>query len=199
MLDKYSGKTFGGVGIEDTHLTGWTSRAKADFKMIDTALSALEAVYDASWGISNTDTLWGAAFTYYGASIYEAIGVLPTVALSTRDAEAYALSSVVARNYFFRSMCVEFGAPVPPTLCWGDNQPLVQVASNTASPTSQRHFLRRINFIKGAEKDQSSHNLKVATVENVTDFLTKYISGTKAEQSVAYLTNKVNEVPAKET
>ena len=24
LLDKYSGKTFGGVGIEDTHLTGWT-------------------------------------------------------------------------------------------------------------------------------------------------------------------------------
>ena len=44
-----------------------------------------------------------------------------------------------------------------------------------------------------------AHNLKVATAENVTDFLTKYISGTKAEQSVAYLTNKVNEVPAKET
>ena len=104
----------------------------------------------------------------------------------------------MARNYFFRSMSVEFGAPVPPTVCWGDNQPLVQVASNSASPTSQRHFLRRINFIKGAEKDRSTHNLKVATAENVTDFLTKYISGEKAEQSVAYLTNKANEVPTKE-
>ena len=37
-----------------------------------------------------------------------------------------------------------------------------------------------------------------ATAENVTDFLTKYITGSKAEQSVAYLTNKINEVPVTE-
>ena len=38
--------------------------------------------------------------------------------------------------------------------------------------------------------------MKVATAENVTDFMTKYVNKANADASVAYLTNSANAVTA---
>ena len=68
------------------------------------------------------------------------------------------------------------------------------VASDAASASRSRHFLRRYHVLQQRLQQGEAQLLKVPDAAMPADFLTKWIGKDKLKQSVAYATNASNHV-----
>ena len=76
-----------------------------------------------------------------------------------------------------------------PTVLLTDNKANLLVATNTASATRSRHFLRRYVALQQRLAAGECQLIKVPDPHMPADFLTKWINREKLKQSVRYATN----------
>ena len=83
-----------------------------------------------------------------------------------------------------------FGEDVlKPTVVFSDGLSSAQVTSLEGTATKMKHMLRHIHTVMARVLSGENLVRHVPGEEMPGDFLTKWVSGEKAKQSVAYLTN----------
>ena len=92
-----------------------------------------------------------------------------------------------------RELTAAVGDPqVGPTVIGTDNRANLLVGSSPAASSKARHMIRMYLQLQEATAGGVVRLTFVPDKANPADYLTKWLSGTKFEQSVAYATNARN-------
>ena len=106
------------------------------------------------------------------------------------EAEAFGTSKVSEVVVYAREILRALGVPASaPTLVLTDNMANLQVATDAASSSRSRHFLRRYWALQQRMARGEVRMAKIADANMPADFLTKWLPSAKVRQSVAYATN----------
>ena len=130
------------------------------------------------------------ALTVAGASIDAGTLSIPGSALSSAEAESYALSWALARSMYALQVLISYGVTVPwRVVSLGDNSATVDLAAADASVKAARHFMRRVAFNQDAcDKETGMFaSVKVPTEKNPVDYMGKMVVKAKTEASMKWV------------
>lgn len=117
---------------------------------------------------------FGEMGTFYSRSSKQTL-----VATSSTHAEMRALYSLVVDIVFVIHLCEELARPIRlPAIVMEDNQPVIDVTKDINGRIKRcKHFLMLINYVKEQIVIGLIQIVKVPTIDNVADILTKVITG----------------------
>ena len=97
-----------------------------------------------------------------------------TVALSTAEAEYYALSAAVQEALYLRQLLSDLGCPQSgPTIIYCDNQATIAMAENPTHHSRAKHIAIRHHFLRDHVQAGTVKIHYIASAANQADFLTK--------------------------
>ena len=138
----------------------------------------------------------GAIHMLGGAAIGIGCNLIHPVMTSTTDGEIHAGSANVMTGCWVRDLHEALGiAQLGATRVFSDNMPQVQLG-NGASPTRSRHISRRIAYCAEKVRQKKFLFQHIPDAENVSDFMTKWVSPKKVRKSIAYMFNRAKAVIA---
>jgi hypothetical protein len=99
------------------------------------------------------------------------------VALSTCEAELYALGSAALDIMWLRDLLTELGLLFKsPSTIWCDNQSTVQISKNNIKSERTKHISTKYSFIVDSNKQGIILSQWISTVDQQADILTKSVS-----------------------
>ena len=109
---------------------------------------------------------------------------------SSMEAEAIGSSKAGEVVAYAREVLRALGVPAQePTVIMTDNQANLQVATDSASASRSRHFLRRYYALQQRLARGEAVLVKIDDDNMPADFLTKWLPSPKVRRSVEYATN----------
>ena len=141
---------------------------------------ALEAWSDADWGgdLSDRRSTSGYVLKLYGSAVSWGTVKQKTVALSTAEAEYYALTEAIKDIIWVRSMLLDFGVlPERAVTIHCDNQSAIALAKNPGHHRSSKHIDLRYHFIREQVAEGLISLEYVETTRQVADIFTKSLAG----------------------
>ena len=184
------GITYGGRGPGgDLSMMGAISAA---FSMDDGAPEGLHLSGDATWRanpVGPPDVIGLLATLNYGGVGWNT--KLSSLILdSSHEQETIASAKAGELNAYCREITRALGIELEgPTEILTDNLANQIIASKSGWPTRSRHFMRRYHSLLRRVEMGECVVRKVTDAENPSDFLTKWLSATKLNRSVAYVEN----------
>ncbi|XP_056164317.1 secreted RxLR effector protein 161-like [Syzygium oleosum] len=138
---------------------------------------------DADWGgdIDSRRSTSGYVFTLFGAALSWMSRRQSVVALSSTEAEYMALTHAGKEAVWLRRLCLELGFEQGAIEVRCDNQWAIYLAKNPAFHSRTKHIDIQYHFIREKVEKKEVRLVKVDTVENSSDFLTKAVTGAKFE------------------
>ena len=98
-----------------------------------------------------------------------------TVALSSAEAELYAMSKCAQQSLSIASLAADFGVPLMPTI-YSDATAAIGIAYRSGLGGKTRRFRVQYLWIHGAVQRKDLCLTKVASAENPADVLTKFVA-----------------------
>jgi hypothetical protein len=133
----------------------------------------LRVYVDASWANqTGSKSRTGVLITYLGGVLFSASKRQTIVALSTAEAELYALAYAVKITIIVRATLAFLGHDVlPPTPIYEDNEAVIAIIKKGAYTARTRHIALRLDFITDAINKGEIVVVGIATGEQLADFL----------------------------
>ena len=183
-VERDVGLTFGGAGM--TTMPRIEGRIAAAIDLNDAAPAWLESHADATWGDRN---VYGLILTFAGAAVYHTTKKISVTVDSSMETEAIGSSKAAEAVTYAREILRAFGTPaVSATLIGTDNLANRAVGSGASTPSRSKHFLRRYHTLIARIKEGDVTLKHVPDEHMPADFLTKWVSQSKIDQSVQYAT-----------
>ena len=155
---------------------------------IEHSSHAITAYTDASHGNSlDRKSTSGTIIKLYGNTICWQSKKQKCVALSSTEAEYYAISQAVCEALWVRQWLTEVFSITQPILVLCDNQSAIQLSSHDAIHQRTKHIDIRYHFICDQIKEQCIVLKWLSTIKQEADILTKCMNSTK---QFASLVNK---------
>lgn len=104
------------------------------------------------------------------------------VALSSTEAEYYAITEAAKEAAWIQSFLGELGTPIPRYHLWCDNQGAIAMTQNAVSHARTKHIDIKHHFIKDLVEDKKVTIEYVHTSENVADVFTKALPAPRHQQ-----------------
>ena len=114
-------------------------------------------------------------------------GLQDVVALSTTEAEYLALVESVKEGIWLNGLLEEFGYEQKSVDVWCDSQSALCIAKNNVHHERTKHISRKMHFIRDIIAQGDVKVLKIATVKNPADMLTKVLHVEKFEKALSCL------------
>ena len=110
------------------------------------------------------------------------------IATSSTHAEIRALYELTI-NLFLTHLFTEIGRPIElPIIVFEDNQPTIDLVENESSKsTKSKHYLMIIQFLREQVKEGLFKLKKIGTAQNVSNVLTKIVTGGEFHSSFAII------------
>ena len=139
----------------------------------------LEAWSDADWAgdVQDRRSTSGYVLKFQGTAISWGTVKQKAVALSTTEAEYYALTEVIKDVAWVRSMLKDFGIQQTTVTVHCDNQSAIALANNPAHHRSTKHIDLRYHFIRNMVTTKRIVLRYVDTGSQTADILTKSLPG----------------------
>ena len=151
-----------------------------------TAPSGMHAATDSDWAVGPSTTAFVVMLA--GAAIGWASRLQRCIALSTSEAEFYALSEGVAEVVHFRNLSADTGRPLQsPTVVFTDSRGARQMSMDMASSQRTRHIHRRWYFVCFHEDAGEVKIKALAGKLNFANCLSKCTGGKQFLTERAYL------------
>jgi hypothetical protein len=133
----------------------------------------LRVYVDASWANqTGSKSRTGVLITFLGGVIFSASKRQTIVALSTAEAELYALAYAVKITIIVRATLAFLGHDdLPPTPIYEDNEAVLAIIKKGAYTARTRHIALRLDFIIDAINKGEIVVVGIATGEQLADFL----------------------------
>jgi hypothetical protein len=140
---------------------------------------SISAVCDSDWGtdVNSRKSRTGYVIYIGGAPISWRSTTQRSVALSSCEAEFYALADVVKELLWLKQFLTELGVPIDGPIVVGiDNQAAIALAQNPVSHQRTKHIDIRYFFLREHIEAGTIKLQYVNTKDNVADLLTKNVS-----------------------
>jgi hypothetical protein len=102
-----------------------------------------------------------------------------TTALSSCEAEMYALVEGVKELIYIQNLIRDLGITVARTRVWVDNQGTIDFVNNDGPSRRMKHIDIRVHFVKEHVQAGDFELIKIASAENIADGLTKSLNKVK--------------------
>lgn len=99
----------------------------------------------------------------------------PVVALSSSEAEYIALTKAAKEAYWLKELMNELGFTQGAVEIHWDSQSAIALAKNAVHHERTKHIKKRFHYIRDAITDGDVKVLKISTVHNLADILTKVV------------------------
>ena len=190
------GITFGGVHDESNdNLRGELAITDA-YDMERPAGKSLAGSSDTTWAHTANGSVATKCFTYNHGTIFAAAHSIPSVQLSSNEAETWGLAGAEATGIHIINLATEFGkpphGPVPMRV---DNSIAVKQAREECEAKGSRHYLRRVAFTQENERAGLFKTSHVSTDHMPSDFLGKWVANDKYNKSRKHVLNLGAQVP----
>ena len=167
-------------------------RRHSRFTIIGSSDFSLTAFVDADWaGCSNDRRSVSGSVVFVGKTpIVWSSRKQDTVAMSTMEAEYYAVTECLKDVMFVRNLLGEiFGAesivPIPKIFC--DNQAAIAISLSQGNKRNVRHMDLRYQVMKQAFEQKKAELEFISSSMNKADGLTKILPSNKFGQSASFL------------
>lgn len=130
---------------------------------------------DYSADLDKRRSITGYAFTVGGNVISWRSGLQPVVALSTTEAEYISLTEAAKEAIWLKGLMNELGFKQGAVEIHCDSQSAIALAKNAVHHERTKHIQRRFHFIRDTITDGETKVLKISTVYNPADMLTKVL------------------------
>ena len=150
----------------------------------------LESINDATFNRDPASDVYGIMLSYAGGAVLHKTKLFRCAVGSAHEGEA--IPTVMGSDFLAvgREALRSMGDPQDqPSFLGTDNFANALIASNEGNATRSRHFLRRYYVLLQRVKAGDNVIGHVPDTENPSDFLTKWVSKAKLQQSLLYLTN----------
>lgn len=151
----------------------------ADMKMVyrrNAEADILTGYADSDWAGDKTDrkSTSGYVFKVFGNTISWLTQKQPTIALSSTEAEYYALGMAICEAMWLRSLLVEIGHPCgTATTILEDNQSCIRVAEEPREHKRMKHIDVKYSFIRDTISKKEVKLKYVSTSDQTADIMTK--------------------------
>ncbi len=179
------------------HLTAARHVLKYLRKTADLALcyggqgeTELHGYADATWHSDKRSgrSVSGYAFLLHGGAVAWKCRLQPTVALSSAEAEYFALCEAAKQLLYLRNLLADMGLPCDgPTTVYEDNQPCIHIATNAVTSPRTKHIALRWHFVREVIGQGDMRVEYRATTQQAADLLTKILAKPQHEHLRAIL------------
>ena len=142
---------------------------------------------DFSSDLDRRRSISGYVFTAGGSSICWRSGLQDVVALSTTEAEYMALVEAVKEGIWLKGLIEEFGYEQESIDVWCDSQSALCLAKNNVHHERTKHISRKLHFIRDIIAKGDVKVMKIHTLKNPADMLTKGLPVEKFEKALSVL------------
>lgn len=130
---------------------------------------------DYSADLDKRRSITGYTFTVGGNVVSWKSGLQPVVALSTTKAEYIALTEAAKEAIWLKELMNELGFKQGAVEIHCESQSAIDLAKNAVHHERTKHIQRRFHFIRDSITDGETKVLKISTVHNPADMLTKVL------------------------
>jgi hypothetical protein len=142
----------------------------------------LHGYADSDWAkcVDTSRSVTGYVFKLAGAAISWRSRLQKTVALSTSEAEYYAMGDAAKDCVFLRQLLEELGLGCAgPTVIFKDNKGCIGMVANPVSLDRSKHIRMRYHYIRELARDKVVSVQKIPRDEQQADMLTKNIGSVR--------------------
>jgi hypothetical protein len=182
------GLVFGGLDLKERNNVD--GALASDVVMVDGAPKDAQSINDATFNRNPNHDVCGILVTYACAAVMHKTHLFRSKVGSSHEGES--IASVEGSDFLtvVRDICRGLGDPQDgPSFLGTDNLANALIAADQGNATRSRHFLRRYYILHQRVKAGEIIAGHVLDVENPADFLTKWTTKEKVNESVQYLTN----------
>ena len=144
---------------------------------------AIQGFCDADYAtnLDNRKSQTGYVFTMFGSAISWKSSLQSVVALSTTEAEYIALTSAVKESFWIRGMAAEFEIHQKAISVHCDSSSALCLARHQVFHERSKHIDVRLHFIRDEVEKGNAKVVKISTLHNPADMLTKALPKEKFE------------------
>lgn len=142
---------------------------------------------DFSSDLDRRRSISGYVFTAGGNAVCWKSGLQGVVALSTTEAEYMVLVEAVTEGIWLKGLIEEFGYEQESVNVWCDSQSAMCLAKNNVHHERMKHISRKLHFIRDIIAKGDVKVLKIATLKNLVDMLTKVLPVENFEKALSLL------------
>lgn len=149
----------------------------------------VEGFYDSDFSsdLDRRRSISGYVFSAGGSAICWRSGLQDIVALSTTEAEYMALVEAVKEGIWLKSLIEEFSYEQENINVWCDSQSALCLAKNNVHHERTNHISKKLHFIRDIIAKGDVKVLKIHTLKNPADMLTKALPVEKFEKALSTL------------
>ena len=152
-------------------------KATAHYKLtLGGPTSALTGYSDSSWADDQTDrrSSQGHCFTMGSGVISWKATRSPAVALSTCEAELYAVCAAAQEGVWLTQLLATLGYPQdPPPMLWCDNESTVALTKDAMFTGRSKHIEARYYFVRELVQEKKLRTAHISGEDNLADIFTK--------------------------
>ena len=149
----------------------------------ETETEILQGFCDADYAtnLDNRKSQTGYVFTMFGSAISWKSSLQSVVALSTTEAEYIALTSAVKESFWIKGMAAEFEVEQDAVTIHCDSSSALCLARHQVFHERSKHIDVRLHFIRDEVEKGNAKVVKISTLHNPADMLTKALPKEKFE------------------